>query len=251
MSQQVVPSRMNLNIYKIKIKSGKKGHELLKKKCDALKAKFRQIMTQLVETKKNMGKDADDAYMSYAKAQYAAGEFQSNVKESIKRASLRLDIGGVNIAGVQLPVMALREIEDTDSNLSQIGIARGGQQIQKTREKFRELVECLVKIASLQTSFLTLDETIKVTNRRVNALEHVVIPRFIRITNYIESEIDEMSREEFFRLKKVLDNKKKIAIQEKIEAEERARNRGLHQGQGDDEPESLIEEENDDNDIIY
>mmetsp|Transcript_30049 Transcript_30049/g.34766 ORF Transcript_30049/g.34766 Transcript_30049/m.34766 type:complete len:200 (+) Transcript_30049:1-600(+) len=199
-----------------------------------------------------MGKDADDAYMSYAKAQYAAGEFQSNVRESIKKASLRLDIGNMNIAGVQLPVLAVREFEDSDSNLSQIGIARGGQQIQKTREKFRELIECLVKIASLQTSFLTLDEKIKVTNRRVNALEHVVIPKFIRVTNYIQSEIDEMAREEFFRLKKVLDNKKKIAIQEKLEAEERAKAKGLHQGE-EHEAESLIEggEDNEENDIIY
>lgn len=54
------------------------------------------------------------------------------------------------------------------------------------------------------------------------------------------------------RLKKVLDNKKKIAIQEKMEAEERAMARGFNQQETEStEPESLIEEENDDNDIIY
>jgi len=62
-----------------------------------------------------------------------------------------------------------------------------------------------VKIASLQTSFVALDIVIKVTNRRVNALEYVVIPRFIETMRYIETE-----------LKKVLNNKKKFAEQEEM-----------------------------------
>lgn len=110
-----------------------------------------------------------------------------------------------------IPNLNLKEHEDADNAMSQIGLERGGYSIQKCREKFRTILDLLIQIASLQASFLTLDEKIKVTNRRVNALEHVVIPKFIGVYRYIEQELDEQAREDFFRLKKVLDNKKKHA----------------------------------------
>lgn len=66
----------------------------------------------------------------------------------------------------------------------------------------------IIDIASLQTQFVTLDEVIQVTNRRVNALEYVVIPRIEFTISYIDKELDEESREDFFRLKRVTDKKK-------------------------------------------
>lgn len=69
----------------------------------------------------------------------------------------------------------------------------------------------------MQTAFVILDEVIRMTNRRVNALEHVVIPKLENTIKYINSELDEMDREEFFRLKKVQAAKKKR--QEAAEAE--------------------------------
>jgi len=173
---QVTPSRMNLQIFKQKIVSAKKGHELLKKKCDALKSKFRIVMTDLLKYKNDMGKLAEEATLLLVKAQVDAGEFNHIVKNSVKRATIRIDINADNIAGVMLPIMSLKETEDTDSNMSQIGLEKGGAQIQNTKDTFKDLVKLLVKIASCQTSFVTLDQVIKVTNRRVNALEHIVIP---------------------------------------------------------------------------
>lgn len=56
-----------------------------------------------------------------------------------------------------------------------------------------------MELASLQTAFTILDEVIRLTNRRVNAIEHVVIPKLDNTIKYIMSELDEMDREEFFR----------------------------------------------------
>ena len=67
----------------------------------------------------------------------------------------------------------------------------------------------LVELAGLQTAFITLDIAIKTTSRRVNALENVVTPRLENTVQYIKGELDELEREEFFRLKKVQAKKKK------------------------------------------
>jgi len=79
----------------------------------------------------------------------------------------------------------------------------------KAREVYAKAIETLVELASLQTAFTILDEVIRATNRRVNAIEHVVIPRLENTIKYIISELDEMDREEFFRLKKVQSKKKR------------------------------------------
>ena len=54
-------------------------------------------------------------------------------------------------------------------------------------QAYMTAVELLVELASLQTAFLTLDEAIKTTNRRVNALDNVVIPKLENTIAYIKA----------------------------------------------------------------
>jgi V-type H+-transporting ATPase subunit D len=89
------------------------------------------------------------------------------------------------------------------------GLGSGGKQLQNCKKAYLESIELLVELAGLQTAFITLDIAIKTTSRRVNALENVVTPRLENTVAYIKGELDELEREEFFRLKKVQAKKKK------------------------------------------
>ncbi|KAL2630318.1 hypothetical protein R1flu_015004 [Riccia fluitans] len=205
----VVPTVTVLGVIKTRLVGATKGHQLLKKKSDALTMQFRAILRRIVQTKESMGDIMKSSAFSLTEAKYAAGD---NIKyivfENVEAASIKVRAKTENVAGVKLPKFEhFTESGETKNDLT--GLARGGQQIQLCKSAFVKAVEVLVELASLQTSFLTLDEAIKTTNRRVNALENVVKPKLENTISYIKGELDELEREEFFRLKKVQAYKKK------------------------------------------
>ena len=141
-----------------------------------------------------MSSDAQTAFFSLTQAEYAAGNFKQKVAEGTLTARVRVGAGIDNIAGVKLPVFSIYETGGAADNQS-LGLAGGGKKIVAVRDKFTVFLSQLIKLASLQTSFVTLDEAMKVTNRRVNALENVTIPKIQAILDYIERELDELERE--------------------------------------------------------
>ncbi|KAK9726647.1 hypothetical protein RND81_05G228000 [Saponaria officinalis] len=204
----VVPTVTVLGVIKARLVGATRGHALLKKKSDALTVQFRQILKKIVSTKESMGDIMKNSSFSLTEAKYVAGEnIKHVVLENVSTASLKVRSRQENVAGVKLPKFDYFTEGETKNDLT--GLARGGQQVQQCRVAYIKAIEVLVELASLQTSFLTLDEAIKTTNRRVNALENVVKPRLENTIQYIKGELDELEREDFFRLKKIQGFKKK------------------------------------------
>ena len=98
MADQVPPTRMALQTYKGKKAGASKGHQLLKKKADALKARFRDIAKEIYKTKGTMSESCSTAYFSLTAAQYAAGveTKTSNLSSSVKSQSIRLIFGQID-----------------------------------------------------------------------------------------------------------------------------------------------------------
>jgi len=203
----VFPTRQNLQVMKIKHTGAKKGHSLLKKKADALSMRLRALLQNILTAKEEMGVAFKEGNFALAEVKYAAGDIKPMVIEGVGTAQKRVEIRVDNIAGVKVPVF--KSIDTGAVSQDHTGLSKGGQQIAKARTTFSKAVDVLVQLATLQTSFTILDEAIKVTSRRVNALDTVVIPRIGNTVEYIKSELDELEREEFFRLKKSQDKKKR------------------------------------------
>jgi V-type H+-transporting ATPase subunit D len=206
---------MNLGVFKQKQVAAKKGYDLLKSKADALKVRFRDICKVIYDTKVGMADQSSNAFFSLTQAEYAAGNFRNKILEANLTAAVRVTSRTDNVAGVKLPVFSQYE---TGAKFEEnLGLVGGGRKIQSCKERFGDYLTALVKIASLQTSFLAMDEALKITNRRVNALENVTIPKIVKTIDYINRELDELEREDFTRLKMV--KKKK---EEQIKADEKA-----------------------------
>lgn len=252
----VVPTVTMLGAMKARLVGATRGHALLKKKSDALTVQFRQILKKIVSTKESMGEVMKTSSFALTEAKYVAGEnIKHIVRESVQSAALKVRSQQENIAGVKLPKFEYFMDGETKNDLT--GLARGGQQVQACRAAYIKSIELLVELATLQTSFLTLDEAIKTTNRRVNALENVVKPRLENTITYIKGELDELEREDFFRLKKIQGYKKrevekqneaaKAYAEEKF-AEEISMKRGVPIGSGHN---MLSQGSQKDEDIIF
>ncbi|KAI7882564.1 D subunit of V-type ATPase [Lichtheimia hyalospora FSU 10163] len=208
----IFPTRMALTTMKTRLKGAQTGHSLLKRKAEALTKRFRTITHRIDELKRKMGQIMQAASFSLAEVQYTAGDISYQVQEASKSAQLRVRAEQENVSGVMLPTFAM--YTEGGNAFEFTGLGRGGQHVQRSKEVYRKAVETLIELASLQTAFVILDEVIKATNRRVNAIEHVIIPRYENTIKYIISELDEQDREEFFRLKKVQGKKKDHAAAE-------------------------------------
>lgn len=178
---------------KSRLAGATKGHGLLKKKADALQMRFRLILGKIIEvgpagpdvaihvvtrstppprlqTKMLMGQVMKEAAFSLAEVKFTTGDINQIVLQNVTKAQIKIRTKKDNVAGVTLPMF--EPYQDGVDTYELAGLARGGQQLAKLKKNYQSAVRLLVELASLQTSFVTLDDVIKVTNRRVNAIEH-------------------------------------------------------------------------------
>ncbi|MBE0523263.1 MAG: V-type ATP synthase subunit D [Methanosarcinales archaeon] len=200
--QDVKPTRSELIELKRKIKLSESGHKLLKMKRDGLILEFFEILEKAKTVRLEL--DAKFAIASQKINIAKAVEGIVTVKStafSFKDAPA-LEVQSKNVMGVVVPKIESSSVRK-DLNDRGYGIIGTSSRIDEAVDSYESLVEKIIEAAEIETTIKKLLDEIEKTKRRVNALEFKVIPELSEARDFIMLRLDEMEREEIFRLKRI------------------------------------------------
>ena len=208
MPQDVKPTRSELLKVKKQIKLAKSGHSLLKKKRDGLILEFFEILKKAKTLRQELVDEYKIALEKINIARTLEGDLKvKSIAMAIKEIS-DVKLTTKNIMGVKVP-----KIESSD--IKKAFMERGygvynSSAIDEAAEAYEKVVEKILLAAEVETSMRKLLSEIEKTKRRVNALEFVVMPRLEENSSFIRLRLEEMERENIFRLKRI---KAKVQVQ--------------------------------------
>ena len=205
----VSPTRMDLLEIRKKLILAEKGHKLLEEKRDALVEKFFDIIEKRNVLSKELDEEFKEAFLSLIQAQMILGERKveeaSLLNEDIGEISFETD----NIMGVKIPMM---NADDINTELKPgYGFFETCSKLDDAKKAFSNLLSKLIELADLEAGIKSLTVEIEKTKRRVNVLENNLIPKLHATRKFIEMQLEEREREDFFRrkrIKAILESKK-------------------------------------------
>ena len=199
------PTRMELLNLKDRAKLSTKGHSLLKEKRDALIKEFFEILDRVKGSRDEVEKKLAIAYAELNKAQIDMGDMAVKRAALSVRESIELDISSRSIMGVSVPVVKSKSTHN-DVISRGYGFAGTSANLDIAAKEFEESIKIIIELGEIEKTIIMLAKEVEATKRRVNALEHVMIPRINNTISFIEMRLEEMEREQFVQLKVIKRN---------------------------------------------
>lgn len=201
--EKVKSTRSELLYRKQQVSLASQGMELLKKKRDALLREFLPIVDETMRLSLQLERATADAQAALAIAKAVdSGVVVKSVSLATK-GEILVDISGTHVMGVPIPVIkkAASPIKnELNRGYSVTGVSA---RVADTATKFEQIIDTMIESADIETRLRRLGEELQKTNRRVNALENIVIPELQEQIKFIYNALDERAREDHYRLKKV------------------------------------------------
>lgn len=201
---EVKPTRSELLEVKKKIKLTKSGHKILKMKRDGLIIEFFKILEQAKQVRVKIVKDYEVAMGKISVAQAVDGAIAVQSAAFALRLHPEVTLRSKNVMGIVVPEIETNSLKSTVDQRG-YGVIGTSTYIDEATGAFENLVETLVQAAEIETTMKKLLDEIEKTKRRVNALEFKVIPELEEARAFIELRLQEMERENTFRLKRIKD----------------------------------------------
>ncbi len=201
----VNPTRMELTNIKNKLKTAKKGHKLLKDKRDELMRQFIELVRENKELRREVEKGIEAANAHMAVARSVMSDEALNVALMLPMQEMSLEITEKNVMSVMIPVYDAKFKTADANDIYSYGYAFTSSDLDDAVKALSDIMPLMLRLAEVEKSCQLMAAEIEKTRRRVNALEHVLIPQYEETIKYIRMKLDENDRATTTRLMKVKD----------------------------------------------
>jgi V/A-type H+/Na+-transporting ATPase subunit D len=201
-AKEVKPTRSELIELKKKIKLSEGGHKLLKMKRDGLILEFFEILSKAKDVRSELDAAYEKANVKIGIAEAVEGRMTIKSTAFAMKDAPQIVLESHNIMGVVVPKIESSSVRKP-INKRGYGLLGTSSYIDEAVDSYEELVEKIILAAEIETTMKKLLDDIEKTKRRVNALEFKVIPELTEAMVFIRLRLEEMERENTFRLKRI------------------------------------------------
>ena len=198
----VKPTRSELIELKKKIKLSESGHKLLKMKRDGLILEFFEILNKAKDVRSELDASFKEASEKIGIAKSVEGMITVKSTAFALKDAPQIEVESHNIMGVVVPKIESSSVRKP-MNKRGYGVLGTSSYIDEAADSYEILVEKIILAAEIETTMKRLLDDIEKTKRRVNALEFKVIPDLTEGMVFIQLRLEEMERENTFRLKRI------------------------------------------------
>ncbi len=202
---QVNPTRMELTKQKKKLATATRGHKLLKDKRDELMRQFLDLVRENRALRRKVEAGIIKANKNFVLAKAGMDDETVNAAFMAPRQSVQLEAGSRNVMSVDVPVFTFQTKTADPNDIYSYGYVFTSSDLDDAVESLSEIFEDMLKLAEIEKSCQLMAAEIEKTRRRVNALEHVLIPNAQENIKYIQMKLDENERSTQIRLMKIKD----------------------------------------------
>jgi len=199
---EIQPTRSELLDVNRKIHLTVNGHKILKLKRDGLILEFFRIMDEAKDIRGEIVERYSESMEKIAVANAVDGVLAVRSAALAITTAPVIELFAKNLMGVVVPEIKSTKICTPPEDRG-YGLLGTSPYIDLATDSFQRLVETVVKAAQLETTMRRLLDEIERTKRRVNALEFKVLPDLEEIKRFIEMRLEEMERDNIFRLKRI------------------------------------------------
>lgn len=200
MLQAMTGTRLELLARRAQLQLARQGYDLLEQKRAALMQELMRMVDRVIEETHNLEDSLDQARQALGRAETLAGTGAVTNAAMAVRDEFTLRIETVKLMGVEVP-----NIEQRRVRRSMLGrgysITGTSPAIDEAALAFEDAVETIIRQAESELRLKRLVDEIQRTSRRLNALEHILIPRLQREIDYIQMSLNEQERADQYRFR--------------------------------------------------